>query len=71
MTLEEKLKEINAVQARRYDRLTGQMKEIARKGIIRHLQACAAIGANPDVGAVREIIDDAQNGRAVYEERTP
>jgi hypothetical protein len=48
--------------------LTGTASEIATEGIIRHLAACDRMDVNPDISAVREIIDDALNGRRVYAE---
>ena len=42
--------------------------DIATEGIIRHLAACDRMDVNPDISAVREIIDDALNGRRVYAE---
>ena len=33
-----------------------------------HLRACDRMDVNPDVAAVREIIDDALNGRRVFAE---
>jgi hypothetical protein len=35
---------------------------------LRHLRACDRMDVNPDTSAVREIIDDALNGRRVYAE---
>lgn len=66
--LEERLKNIDHIQARRYSKLMGSACDIATEGIIRHLRACARMDVNPDVAAVREIIDDALNGRRVYAE---
>jgi hypothetical protein len=48
----------------------GVAAEIATEGIIRHLRACDRMDVNPDTSAVREIIDDALNGRRVYAEST-
>ena len=42
--------------------------EIATQGILRHLRACDRMDVNPDTSAVREIIDDALNGRRVFAE---
>jgi hypothetical protein len=44
--------------------------EIATEGILRHLRACDRMDVNPDTSAVREIIDDALNGRRVFAETT-
>ena len=68
LPLEERLKMIDHIQARRYSKLTGPALDIATEGIIRHLRACDKMDVNPDVAAVREIIDDALNGRRVYAE---
>ncbi len=66
--VEERLKGIDHIQVRRFSKLTGAAREIATEGIIRHLRACDRMDVNPDVAAVREIIDDALNGRRVYAE---
>ncbi|MER3428080.1 MAG: hypothetical protein C4334_08255 [Pyrinomonas sp.] len=68
MSLEERLKKIDHIQARRYAKLSGLAREIATEGILRHLRACDRMDVNPDVAAVREIIDDALNGRRVFAE---
>lgn len=66
--LEERLQMIDHIQARRYSKLTGAALDIATEGILRHLRACDRMDVNPDVAAVREIIDDALNGRRVFAE---
>ena len=68
LPLEERLKAIDHIQARRFSKLNGPALDIATEGIIRHLRACDRMDVNPDVAAVREIIDDALNGRRVYAE---
>lgn len=68
MTLQERILQIDHIQARRYSKLTDDAMEIATQGIIRHLRACARMEVNPDASAVREIIDDALNGRRVFAE---
>lgn len=68
MTLQERIYQIDHIQARRFAKLTGEALEIATEGIIRHLRACAKMDINPDASAVREIIDDALNGRRVFAE---
>ena len=60
--------QIDHIQARRLSKLVGDALEIASEGIIRHLRACARMDVNPDASAVREIIDDAINGRRVFAE---
>jgi hypothetical protein len=68
MTLQDRILQIDHIQARRYSKLEGDALEIASEGIIRHLRACARMDVNPDASAVREIIDDALNGRRVFAE---
>jgi hypothetical protein len=46
----------------------GTPLDIATEGILRHLGACDRMDVNPDTSAVREIIDDALNGRRVFAE---
>lgn len=66
--LNERIIRIDHIQARRYSKLNGIALEIATEGIIRHLRACDKMDVNPDASAMREIIDDALNGRRVYAE---
>ena len=66
--LAERLRMIDHIQARRYSKLMGTTLEIATEGIARPLRACDRMDVNPDVAAVREIIDDALNGRRVFAE---
>jgi len=68
MTLQERILQIDHIQARRFAKLSVPTVEIATEGIIRHLRACARMDVNPDASAVREIIDDALNGRRVFAE---
>ena len=68
MTLQDRILQIDHIQARRFTKLTGDCIEIATQGIIRHLRACARMDVNPHASAVREIIDDAINGRRVFAE---
>lgn len=68
MTLQDRIIQIDHIQARRFGKLRGETLEIATEGIIRHLRACARMDVNPDASAVREIIDDSINGRRVYAE---
>lgn len=68
MTLQDRILQIDHIQARRFTKLSGETLEIATEGIIRHLRACARMDVNPDASAVREIIDDALNGRRVFAE---
>ena len=68
LPLNERILRIDHIQARRYSKLGGAALEIATEGIMRHLRACDRMDVNPDISAVREIIDDALNGRRVYAE---
>jgi len=68
ITLQDRILQIDHIQARRFTKLTGDSIDIATQGIIRHLRACARMDVNPDASAVREIIDDALNGRRVFAE---
>lgn len=68
MTLQDRILQIDHIQARRFSKLTDDALEIASEGIVRHLRACARMDVNPDASAVREIIDDALNGRRVFAE---
>jgi len=68
LPLAERLQRIDHIQARRFSKLGGTVLDIATEGIIRHLAACDRMDVNPDISAVREIIDDALNGRRVYAE---
>ena len=68
MTLQDRILQIDHIQARRFSKLNGDAIEIATEGIIRHLRACARMEVNPDASAVREIIDDALNCRRVFAE---
>ena len=68
LTLNDRILQVDHIQANRFGKLRGVTLEIASEGIIRHLRACARMDVNPDPSAVREIIDDALNGRRVYAE---
>ena len=68
LPLDERILRIDHIQARRYSKLAGVAFEIATQGILRNLRACDRMDVNPDTSAVREIIDDALNGRRVYAE---
>ena len=66
MTLADRIAEVCPVQGRRFARLSDLARIIATAGIYRHLDACDRYGVEPDKSAIREIIDDALAGRAVY-----
>lgn len=68
LPLDERILRIDHIQARRYSKLGGVALAIATEGILRHLRACDRMDVNPDTSAVREIIDDAINGRRVFAE---
>lgn len=68
LPLDERLLRIDHIQARRFSKLVGTALDIATEGIMRHLRACDRMDVNPDTSAVREIIDDALNGRRVFAE---
>lgn len=68
LPLNERILRIDHIQARRYSKLGGVALDIATEGILRHLRACDRMDVNPDTSAVREIIDDALNGRRVFAE---
>ena len=68
LPLQDRLLRIDHIQARRFTKLNGTTLEIATEGILRHLRACDRMDVNPDTSAVREIIDDALNGRRVFAE---
>lgn len=66
--LADMVNEIDRIQGRRFGKLAGVALAIATTGILRHLRACRNMEVRPDVAALREIIDDALNGRRVYDE---
>ncbi len=68
LPLNERLMRIDHIQARRFSKLNGVALDIATEGIVRHLKACDRMDVNPETSAVREIIDDALNGRRVFAE---
>jgi hypothetical protein len=68
LPLQERITKVDLTQARRFGRLTGTALEIATEGIIRHLAACDRQDVWPDRLAIREIIDDALNGKRIYAE---
>lgn len=61
------LEGIDIGQARRFKKLGKDAAVIAMKGISRHIRACRSMDINIDVSAIREIMDDALDGRKVYE----
>lgn len=65
-SLEEVIRDMDPYLAKRFTRLGGSPREIAELGILRHLAACERVPIQPDFRAIREIIDDAINGQAVY-----
>jgi hypothetical protein len=65
--LYERILRIDRIQARRFGQLTGLALEIAVGGIIRHLQACERMEVQPEMTALREIMDDGIGGRSTWE----
>jgi hypothetical protein len=68
LSLQERIDNIDPIQGRRFSKLTGVAREIAIEGITRNLTACDNQGVEPDSSPIREIIDDALNGRRVFAE---
>ena len=66
--LADMVNEIDRIQGRRFGKLSGAAWQIASEGITRHLRACRNMDVRPDISAIREIIDDALNGRRVFAE---
>lgn len=66
LTLDERIKRLSLKEAKRYSKLTGTPNNIAIEGIIRHLAACDRNDIPADYRAVKEIIDDALNGKRIY-----
>lgn len=66
MSLQDRILQIDFIQAKRFAQLKGQSLEIATEGILRHLRACYRMDVNPDVSCVREIIDDALKNKRVF-----
>ena len=66
LTLDERIKRLSPKEAKRYSKLTGTPNNIATEGIIRHLAACDRTEIPADYRAVKEIIDDALNGKRTY-----
>ncbi len=62
-----KLFELDRSQARRFARLTFNQQKIAVEGIIQHLRASKHNDSNPDIHAIKEIIDGAQIGQRVFD----
>lgn len=65
-SLLERIIKIDHLQARRFVKLAPEEREIAAVGIVRHLRACSRMDVTPDPSALREIIDDAGDGRQFY-----
>ncbi len=68
ITLQDRILQIDHIQAKRFGNLPADVQKIAAEGIIRHLRACARMDINPDASAVSEVIDDAFRGRKVWKE---
>ena len=65
-TLQDRINEADEIQGRRFGKLRGEALDIATEGIVRHMRACDRLDVKPDVFAIREIIDDALNGRRFF-----
>jgi hypothetical protein len=65
-SLQEFLITLDVIQARRFSKLKDVHRGMATEGIIRHLRACKKAEMQPDINAVREIIDDAITERNVF-----
>jgi hypothetical protein len=59
------LKRLSPKEAKRYFKLTETINNIATEGIIRHLAARDRNDIPADYRAVKEIIDDALNGKRI------
>lgn len=68
LSLQEQIAILDPRQGERFSKIKGVPRNIAIEGIRRHFKACRKIGCNPDASAIREIIDDAMNGRRIYSE---
>lgn len=68
MTLQDRILQVDHIQARRFSKLTGDALKIATEGIIRHLRACVRMDISPDASHIREVIDDALNGKRIFAE---
>ena len=66
--LADMVNEIDRIQGRRFGKLAGVALAIATTGLLRHRRACRNMEVRAEVAAWREIIDDALNGRRVYDE---
>lgn len=66
ISLKQRVHQIDEAQGRRFAKLEGAPLEIATEGILRHLRACASLDVNADYSAIREIIDDALQGRSIF-----
>lgn len=62
------LEGIGETQVERFKKLSGEARRLAVYGIERHHRACHRIGAMPNTLAVREIIDDALNGKSLADQ---
>lgn len=55
------------IQGRRLDQLRGPYRRLADAGIMRHFRACDRLDVPICAAAMREIIDDALQGRQVWD----
>lgn len=68
VTLRDRINQIDPVQLRKFDKLTGKARDIATEGILRHLKACDRMGVLGDPSSLREICEDAALGRRIFAE---
>ena len=68
MTLTERIATVDTFMARKFERLDPHTQHLAAEGIIRLLNACDRVGTAPDACSLREIIEDALDGRQVWKE---
>ncbi len=67
-SIEERLNRLDKIQARRFSKLEPEARRIAIVGINRHFRACDKHKIFVDLGAIREIIDDAIKGWQMWRE---
>lgn len=68
MTLIERIATVDSFMARKFSRLNDQARMLAAEGIRRFIDACDRHGVEPDSCALREIIEDAEDGRQIWKE---
>src|SRR5260370_10733205 len=66
--LEQRIAEIEPSSLVKYKKLEGRAKRIATDGLLRHIMACDTHGVRVEIAAIREILNDAEDGRSVFAE---